>query len=196
MGFFISHFIFKNRFKEINSTYAIIVGLVFYAALYLYFLFYNNDLLSFFNNILIYTIALDLLLTTFYTFKLTHHEIDESENTEDEEFIEEDLISEIIEVEPLPDLDTNLYDIIEETTTEMETTTEAEMEEPKIEKIFEDYENEKSKKEVEKKPKQKRRKKVTIIEEINNENNNELPNHTAMDTTILNESESVNELDI
>ena len=58
--------------KNINqiSTYSIITGLILYASIYLYLLFYNDEYLSIFNKFLIYIIVVDLLLSTFYYFNL------------------------------------------------------------------------------------------------------------------------------
>ena len=58
--------------KNINqiSTYSIITGLVLYASIYLYLLFYNNEYLNIFNKFIIYIIIIDLLLSTFYYFNL------------------------------------------------------------------------------------------------------------------------------
>jgi hypothetical protein len=53
------------------STYAIASGLVIYASIYLYLLFYNNEYLSLFNKFIIYIIGIDLLLSTFYVFNST-----------------------------------------------------------------------------------------------------------------------------
>jgi outer membrane biosynthesis protein TonB len=58
--------------KNVNqiSTYSIITGLILYASIYLYLLFYNDEYLSIFNKFLIYIIVVDLLLSTFYYFNL------------------------------------------------------------------------------------------------------------------------------
>ena len=58
--------------KNVNqiSTYSIITGLILYASIYLYLLFYNDEYLSIFNKFLIYIIIVDLLLSTFYYFNL------------------------------------------------------------------------------------------------------------------------------
>lgn len=50
------------------STYAIITGLIVYASIYLYLLFYQNDYLMLFNKFIIYIVGIDLLLSTFYFF--------------------------------------------------------------------------------------------------------------------------------
>lgn len=50
------------------STYSIAIGLVIYSSIYLYLLYYNNDLLFIFNKFIIFIIAIDLLLSTFYHF--------------------------------------------------------------------------------------------------------------------------------
>jgi hypothetical protein len=69
--FVISQFILhKSKLCNFDniSTYAIASGLVVYASIYLYLLFYNNDYLSLFNKFIIYIIGIDLLLSTFYFF--------------------------------------------------------------------------------------------------------------------------------
>jgi hypothetical protein len=69
--FVISQFVLhkSNMCKFDNiSTYAIGSGLIVYAAIYLYLLFYNNDYVSLFNKFIIYIIGIDLLLATFYYF--------------------------------------------------------------------------------------------------------------------------------
>lgn len=54
--------------QENISTYAIAIGLVIYASIYLYLLFYQNDYVFMFNKFIIYIISIDLLLSTFYYF--------------------------------------------------------------------------------------------------------------------------------
>lgn len=69
--FVISQFVLhkSNMCKFDNiSTYAIASGLIVYASIYLYLLFYNNDYVSLFNKFIIYIIGIDLLLSTFYYF--------------------------------------------------------------------------------------------------------------------------------
>ena len=74
--------------KNINqiSTYSIIIGLVFYASVYLYLLFYNNENITIFNKFIIYIITIDLLLSTFYyfnlkkSFKYEHNNFENIEN--------------------------------------------------------------------------------------------------------------------
>ena len=53
---------------ESISTYSIASGMVVYAGIYLYLLFYNNEYLSLFNKFIIYIVGIDLLLSTFYYF--------------------------------------------------------------------------------------------------------------------------------
>jgi hypothetical protein len=48
------------------TTYSIAIGLIIYTSIYLYLLFYNDEYLSIFNKFIIYIIAIDLLLSTFY----------------------------------------------------------------------------------------------------------------------------------
>ncbi len=50
------------------STYSIAIGLIIYSSIYLYLLYYNNDLLFIFNKFIIFIIGIDLLLSTFYHF--------------------------------------------------------------------------------------------------------------------------------
>jgi hypothetical protein len=69
--FVISQFaLHKSNMCKFNniSTYAIASGLIVYASIYLYLLFYNNDYVSLFNKFIIYIIGIDLLLSTFYYF--------------------------------------------------------------------------------------------------------------------------------
>jgi len=69
--FVISQFaLHKSNMCKFNniSTYAIASGLVVYASIYLYLLFYNNDYVALFNKFIIYIIGIDLLLSTFYYF--------------------------------------------------------------------------------------------------------------------------------
>jgi hypothetical protein len=54
--------------SESISTYSIASGMVVYAGIYLYLLFYNNEYLSLFNKFIIYIVGIDLLLSTFYYF--------------------------------------------------------------------------------------------------------------------------------
>jgi hypothetical protein len=58
--------------KNVNqvSTYSIVTGLVLYASIYLYLLFYNEEYLNIFNKFIIYIIIIDLLLSTFYYFSI------------------------------------------------------------------------------------------------------------------------------
>jgi cytoskeletal protein RodZ len=72
--FIISQYILKTT-KLLPSnldiaTYSVIIGLVLYAVIYLYLYFFNTSMLSFLNNIIIYIIGVDLLLSTFYYYNL------------------------------------------------------------------------------------------------------------------------------
>lgn len=66
--FLLSNFILKNtgvvKSSSAISTYSIAIGMVIYAALYVYILFYHQDKLAFFNTILIYVVSFDLLLSS------------------------------------------------------------------------------------------------------------------------------------
>lgn len=59
---------FKNAMQI--SSYAIVMGLVLYASVYLYLLFYNNEYLSMFNTFIIYIILVDLLLFGFHYYSM------------------------------------------------------------------------------------------------------------------------------
>ena len=67
--FILSQYILK-QVKICNTnditTYSIAIGLIIYTSIYLYLLFYNDEYLSIFNKFIIYIIAIDLLLSTFY----------------------------------------------------------------------------------------------------------------------------------
>ena len=58
--------------KNVNqvSTYSVAVGLVLYASIYLYMLFYNEEYLVIFNKFIIYIIIIDLVLSAFYYFNI------------------------------------------------------------------------------------------------------------------------------
>ena len=133
MGFFASQLYCKN--KQISTTYSIGLGLVFYSAFYLYFLFYNNDLLPFFNNILIYVVSVDLLLTAFYSYKVDddteHFEEPESNELQDShEEAQEELTNELLwEIMELPqeiqgELQENIEEILDDVSDIVEMETE------------------------------------------------------------------------
>lgn len=67
--FILSQYILKHinvcNMNDI-TTYSIAIGLILYTSIYLYLLFYNDEYLSIFNKFIIYIIAIDLLLSTFY----------------------------------------------------------------------------------------------------------------------------------
>lgn len=50
-------------------SYSIALGIIIYAALYLYLLFYSNDLMYIYNKFIIYIVSIDLLLSTFLYFR-------------------------------------------------------------------------------------------------------------------------------
>jgi hypothetical protein len=47
------------------QIYSIAIGIVLYAAIYIYLMFYNTTLLQVFNKFLIYIVSVDLLMSTF-----------------------------------------------------------------------------------------------------------------------------------
>jgi hypothetical protein len=79
--------------KDNVSTYAIAVGLLVYATIYLYLLFSSGDLVVLFNKFLVYIIGVDLLLSAFYTFNGNYEQMAESpvispydtDNTDDDD---------------------------------------------------------------------------------------------------------------
>lgn len=91
--FIISQYLL-NKSKLCNpdniSTYSIAIGLIIYSSIYLYLLYYNNDLLFVFNKFIIFIIAIDLLLSTFYHFNTgtTQQIIKDDLNLEDALLIE------------------------------------------------------------------------------------------------------------
>lgn len=49
-------------------SYSVAIGLILYAAIYLYLLFYHNNYVYVFNKFAIYIIGVDLLVSAFYHF--------------------------------------------------------------------------------------------------------------------------------
>lgn len=88
--FIISQYLLNNLSStdlEYTSIYAIGIGLVVYACIYLYFLFYNEEFLSIFNKFIIYIIGIDLLLSSFYYAhnknSLEYKQVENSDNISD-----------------------------------------------------------------------------------------------------------------
>lgn len=75
------------------SVYSIISGVILYAVIYLYLLFYNEELLVIFNKYIIYIVIIDLILSTFYYLTLPKrnkineiiHNIEKSDYIKNEE---------------------------------------------------------------------------------------------------------------
>ena len=117
-----------NAFSKLEtiSTYSIIVGLIFYASIYLYILFYNVEYISIFNKFIIYIVGIDLLLSTFYysmntptveqdttTIPLLQENVEESQSdSESEDFFES--AHEIEEDEDEIDDEDEIYENLEE----------------------------------------------------------------------------------
>ena len=103
--FIISQYLLNNLSStdlEYTSIYAIGIGLVVYACIYLYFLFYNEEFLSIFNKFIIYIIGIDLLLSSFYYAhnknSLEYKQVENSDNISDETVsVDEDDIEDDIE---------------------------------------------------------------------------------------------------
>ena len=97
--FIISQVLFSKLNICLDSnivTYSIITGLVIYALIYFYLLFYNGDMLSIFNKFIIYIIGLDLLLSTFYQFSPNLHQGDIDDNDDDDNDTDDTQDSQII----------------------------------------------------------------------------------------------------
>lgn len=90
--FILSQYILKHikvcNFTDI-TTYSIAIGLIIYTSIYLYLLFYNNELLSIFNKFIIYIISIDLLLSTFYYLNNENQYICENINPENIKLIDD-----------------------------------------------------------------------------------------------------------
>jgi len=79
-------------------VYSIAVGLVFYACIYLYMMFYNNEYVYIFNKFVIYIIGIDLLLSAFVymrnetsLYSKSVQEVEEMTKTEETENDEEEI---------------------------------------------------------------------------------------------------------
>ena len=119
-----------NAFSKLEtiSTYSIIVGLIFYASIYLYILFYNVEYISIFNKFIIYIVGIDLLLSTFYysmntptveqdttTTPLLQENVEESQSdSETEDFFESAHEIEEEEDEDEIDDEDEIYENLEE----------------------------------------------------------------------------------
>lgn len=66
--FLLSNFVLKNmgivKSTSAIASYSIAIGMVIYAAIYLYILYYHQEKLAFFNTILMYVVSIDLLLSS------------------------------------------------------------------------------------------------------------------------------------
>lgn len=112
--FIISQYLLNNLSTtdlEYTSIYAIGIGLVVYACIYLYFLFYNEEFLSIFNKFIIYIIGIDLLLSSFYYARnknsLEYNQVENSDNISDN--ISDETVS-VDEVDIDDDIDENILD--------------------------------------------------------------------------------------
>lgn len=98
---FISHYFLKN-FGNLDEdslhSYAIAVGIMTYASVYVYLLFNYYDYISIFNKFLIYVIGVDLLLSTFMSSKSSDQlqmiQCDNHSENHDDEDDESDLSTE------------------------------------------------------------------------------------------------------
>ena len=65
--FLLSNFVLNSigasKSSSAVATYSIASGLIIYAGIYLYVLFYHQEKLAFLNTILIYVVSIDLLLS-------------------------------------------------------------------------------------------------------------------------------------
>jgi len=115
--FIISQYLLNNLSTtdlEYTSIYAIGIGLVVYACIYLYFLFYNEEFLSIFNKFIIYIIGIDLLLSSFYYARnknsLEYNQVENSDNISDN--ISDETVS-VDEVDIDDDIEVDIDDDIE-----------------------------------------------------------------------------------
>jgi len=72
--FLVANFALKKSSFEKNKniqTYSIAIGIVFYAAIYMYLLFSKSEFLTVFNRFIIYIIGVDLLLSALFFSKKT-----------------------------------------------------------------------------------------------------------------------------
>lgn len=133
---------FKLCHQKDLSTYSIATGIAIYAGIYLYFLYYNEPLLSVFNKFLFYVISVDLLLSTFYFYqyrkKQDHHSMNIEFGNEDQSQLTEenrnDSCDELIATDDEEDQSENEQELDNETyetedDIEDESETEDEMEE-------------------------------------------------------------------
>ena len=101
------------------SSYAIVIGLVLYASIYLYLLFYNNEYLSIFNTFIIYIIIVDLLLFGFYYYSMERRfiqRINEKNETFNLNTESDDSTSSSSETDTESDTDNESYTELEEET--------------------------------------------------------------------------------
>ena len=116
--FIISQYLLNNLSTtdlEYTSIYAIGIGLVVYACIYLYFLFYNEEFLSIFNKFIIYIIGIDLLLSSFYYARnknsLEYNQVGNSDNISDNISDETVSVDEVdIDDDIEVDIDENILD--------------------------------------------------------------------------------------
>jgi hypothetical protein len=98
--FLLSNFILREldikKPKNVLAMYSIVLGLVIYASVYLYILFYHKTSMPLFNNLLIYILSLDLILSgVLYN--------QSSRNNEEDSVNDTDHSSELLESELLED---------------------------------------------------------------------------------------------
>jgi hypothetical protein len=102
--FLLSNFILKNigivKSSSAVASYSIAIGMVIYAAIYLYILYNHQEKLAFFNNILIYVVSIDLLLSS----ALYNKQMLDSKN---EEEANENNVNEIITETLMDDLNSD-----------------------------------------------------------------------------------------
>lgn len=127
--FFLSQVVL-NKFKLCDhsnlSSYSIATGIALYGALYIYFLYYNEELLSVFNKFMIYVISVDLLLSTFYFYQINTKGIRDNLNNLDESASENDKNEEYDEEYEHDDDDNELESQLTEGDTDTNTETETE----------------------------------------------------------------------
>lgn len=141
--FLLSNFMLKQmgsiKSSSAIATYSIAIGLVIYAALYVYVLFYHHNQLAMFNTILIYVVSIDLLLSS----ALYNKQILDKNESESESESENENESEIdIETESINDLNVDSDDELLSEDDELVASDESSEQEQEEEEVEVETENE------------------------------------------------------
>ena len=84
--FLLSNYILRelhvDKPKNLLALYSIAIGLIVYVSVYLYVLYYHKEQLPLFNNLLIYVLSLDLLLSGALYNQTNEKSKNEEDNTD------------------------------------------------------------------------------------------------------------------